>query len=72
MIRRQWPHWLALARVTPFFTRKSRAELERAHNALISHEYWLPSGIFDSHRPLHSRQPRDIYGYVIGIKTLLS
>jgi hypothetical protein len=50
--RRQWPHWLALAGVARFFTQKSHALLERSYNAMISNDYRLPSGIFDSHRPL--------------------
>jgi len=45
--------WLVLARVARFFTQKSHAALGRSHNSLISYEYWLQSGIFDSYRPLH-------------------
>ncbi len=26
VVRRQWSHWLALARVAPFFTQKSHAQ----------------------------------------------
>jgi hypothetical protein len=44
---------LALAGVSPVFTQKSHAALRRSLNTLTSDDEWLPSGIFDSHRPLH-------------------
>jgi len=39
LVDERWSHWLALARVAPFFTQKSHAPLGRSHNALISNDW---------------------------------
>lgn len=51
----QCSHWLALAGVASFFTQKSHAALVRGCNVMIQNHLFLPSDIFDSHRPLHSK-----------------
>jgi hypothetical protein len=38
LVDERWSHWLALARVAPFFTQKSHAPLGRPHNILISND----------------------------------
>jgi hypothetical protein len=47
-------HWLALAAMASFFTRKSHAAVIGACNFMIQRSCRLHSDIFDSHRPLHS------------------
>ena len=53
LISREWPHWLALARMVPFFARKSHAATVFAGNIMIFGDYSTACDIFDSHRPLH-------------------
>jgi hypothetical protein len=53
-VRPTWPHWLALAGMAAFFTRKSHAAIYVASNYLICKQSPHASDIFDSHHPLHS------------------
>jgi hypothetical protein len=57
-VRPTWPHWLALAGMAAFFTRKSHAAIYVASNHLICKQSPQASDIFDSHHPLHTPLPQ--------------
>jgi hypothetical protein len=52
---REWPHWLALALMAVFSTRKSHAARLVIRNSLILIDKIRVSDIFNSHHPLQSQ-----------------